>query len=284
MLSFGIMQGRLTPANGRGIQFFPFENWENEFMDCARIGLDEIEWIFDYERYEENPLWTEEGCAKLNEVIQRTGVSVRSVCFDYFMRRPFFKYREDKQLVLDENRKVFKTVVDHMKLLGADLIEIPLVDDSAIKNERESIMAVELIREFADYAGDKSIRVGLETDLPPGKFRSFIEAVSRTNVCANYDSGNSSGVGYDPIEEILSLSSLIANVHMKDRKFHGTTVALGHGDADFDKVFSALKTVGYCRSLILQAARSSDGSEEDNIREQIAFIKKYCERYHVGEL
>ena len=48
MLSFGIMQGRLTPANGRGIQFFPFENWENEFMDCARIGLDEIEWIFDY--------------------------------------------------------------------------------------------------------------------------------------------------------------------------------------------------------------------------------------------
>ena len=31
--STGIMQGRLTEPRGRGIQFFPFENWEREFED-----------------------------------------------------------------------------------------------------------------------------------------------------------------------------------------------------------------------------------------------------------
>lgn len=283
LLSFGIMQGRLTPARGRGIQFFPFDNWGNEFIECARLGLNEIEWIFDYDRYEENPLWTETGCVKLRETICATGIQVRSVCFDYFMRRPFFKAHSGREDVREENKKIFETVIDHMSLIGASLIEVPLVDDSSIKNQGEEEMAVSLIREFAEYAGKRDIRVGLETDLPPGAFRSFIETISRPNVAANYDSGNSSGIGYDHTEEILSLSALIANVHIKDRQLHGTTVALGQGSADFDKVFSALYTIGYSGSFVLQAARSADGSEVENIREQLAFVKEHCKRYHVGE-
>ncbi len=60
-MKYGIMQGRLTPSNGRGIQFFPFENWENEFYVARDIGLDEIEFIFDYPNYTQNPLWTSTG-------------------------------------------------------------------------------------------------------------------------------------------------------------------------------------------------------------------------------
>lgn len=278
------MQGRLTPARGRGIQFFPFDYWEQEFVQCAELGLDEIEWIFDYDRYEQNPLWTKEGCVRLNEIMRRTGVKVRSVCFDYFMRRPFFKYQEDMQPVREENKKIFQTIAEHMNLLGASLIEIPLVDDSSVKSEHEEQLAIELIQEFASYANDRNIRVGLETDLPPAKFRSFIETAGHANVCANYDSGNSSGIGYDHTEEIMTLSALIANVHIKDRELHGATVALGQGNADFDKVFAALRAVGYQGSFILQAARSADGTERDNIQKQSAFVKEYCRRYQVGAL
>ena len=284
MLSFGVMQGRLTPARGRGIQFFPFDHWEQEFAQCVELGLDEIEWIFDYDCYEQNPLWTKEGCVKLNEIIRRTGVNVHTVCFDYFMRRPFYKSQTDRQPILEENRRIFQTVVDHMGLFGVSLIEIPLVDDSSVKNEQEEKLAIELIQEFAGYASKRSIRVGLETDLPPAKFRSFIETVGHANVCANYDSGNSSGIGYDHMEEIMTLSALIANVHIKDRELNGATVALGQGNADFDKVFSALHAVGYQGSFILQAARSADGTEQDNIQKQLAFVKEYCQRYQVGAL
>ena len=52
----GIMQGRLTPPKGRGIQFFPFDYWENEFWMAKELELDEIEFIFDYDRYDQNPL------------------------------------------------------------------------------------------------------------------------------------------------------------------------------------------------------------------------------------
>ena len=84
MLSYGIMQGRLTKSNGRGIQFFPFDNWEKEFNDAQELGLDEIEFIFDYENYEQNPLWTEEGQERIRLIIEENGVRIRSVCFDYF--------------------------------------------------------------------------------------------------------------------------------------------------------------------------------------------------------
>ena len=47
----GIMQGRLTCPKGRGIQFFPFDNWENEFYKAEKLGLDEIEFIFDFDDY-----------------------------------------------------------------------------------------------------------------------------------------------------------------------------------------------------------------------------------------
>ena len=43
MISFGIMQGRLTPSQGKGIQFFPFDHWEKEFELGAMIGINEVE-------------------------------------------------------------------------------------------------------------------------------------------------------------------------------------------------------------------------------------------------
>ena len=42
MICYGIMQGRLTSSEGRGIQFFPFENWQKEFFTAQEITLNEI--------------------------------------------------------------------------------------------------------------------------------------------------------------------------------------------------------------------------------------------------
>ena len=85
MRSLGIMQGRLTRTLGRGIQFFPFEEWKEEFKAAQEIGIDEIEWIFDYPDYQKNPLWTEEGRNEINTIIRDTGVKVHAVCWDYFL-------------------------------------------------------------------------------------------------------------------------------------------------------------------------------------------------------
>jgi len=119
MQSFGIMQGRLTPSKGRGIQFFPFDHWQEEFRIGKELGIREIEWIFDYEQYEQNPLWTPEGVEQIRRICSETGVRIRSVCFDYFMRRPFFKAQDEQRNELrKENLRFIETVLQGMSGIG----------------------------------------------------------------------------------------------------------------------------------------------------------------------
>lgn len=282
MLSLGIMQGRLTPSKKRGIQFFPFENWQKEFYSAAEIGLNEIEWIFDCEKYQENPIWTDTGLLKVKETIANTGVKINSICFDYFMRVPFYKlYGDERSKIFSQNCEMTYKVLDSLAELGGRLLEIPIVDNSSVKTTEEEKMVSEYIQKIAERASEFGINIGLETDFPPGKFKEFLEGISGNYIYANFDSGNSSGLGYDAMDEIGSLKERIYNVHIKDRVYQGTTVKLGTGSADFDKVFSALKKVGYQNSFILQAARGEEGKEEDNIMEQMRFVKGYINKYEL---
>ncbi len=281
MISFGIMQGRLTPSNGRGIQFFPFDSWQEEFEIGKRLGIDEIEWIFDYPDYEMNPLWKTDGLNRIKGIIRNTGVKVRSTCLDYFMRRPFYKSIDGLETIREENLDFCKRILFAMKEIEASLLEIPMVDDSSVKTKEERKRVIDFLHAVLDIATPLGIKIGCETDMPVGVFRSFLEEINSSNVYANYDSGNSSGLGYDHETEILSLNKYIANVHIKDRQIHGTSKDLGTGNADFDKVFSSLKKTGYDDSIILQAARGEDGKEEEQIKSQLGFVHAYCEKYEL---
>src|SRR3989344_3359367 len=96
-IRIGIIQGRLTPPRGRGIQFFPFDNWRAEFYLARDLGLHHIEWIFDLEDYRKNPLWTKAGRKEIKKIIAETGVSIDFICADYFMRNPFHKNIKQKE-------------------------------------------------------------------------------------------------------------------------------------------------------------------------------------------
>ncbi len=274
MGTIGIMQGRLTAPKGRGIQFFPFDNWQEEFVVAKEIGIDEIEFIFDYENYDENPLWKGNG-EKVAEIVNKTGVFIKSVCFDYFMRRPFFKYQgEERTTILEENKQVLHHILRNMAQVGISLIEIPLVDDSSLKSREEAEAFRDFLCAILVDAPEK-IRFGLETDLPPKSFKEYLDSFGQARIGANYDSGNSSGIGYLPYEEVTTLKDYIFNVHIKDRVYHGTTVALGTGSADFQALFRGLKEIGYQGSFILQAARGTEGFEKDNICIQRQFVKDW---------
>ncbi len=280
MRSYGIMQGRLTPPKGRGIQFFPFDNWNVEFELGGELGINEIEWIFDYDNYQNNPLWSASGVSNVRSVIDSTSVVVHSICFDYFMRRPFYKFQGTEMFkIREENIEFIQRIVDAMNEIGASIIEIPMVDDSSIKTEEERKRAIDFLQDILYIAEVADILIGCETDMPVGVFKNFLDDVNHPLIRANYDSGNSSGLGYDHEEEINSLGRYIANVHIKDRVLNGSTVELGKGSADFDKTFSALKNINYEGSIILQAARDEDGSEVFTIGSQLEYVRGYCKKY-----
>jgi hexulose-6-phosphate isomerase len=276
MYSIGMMQGRLTPRNGRSIQFFPFDNWQNEFRDAKEIGLNEIESIFDYDNYQNNPLWSKDGRSTLKQIIGATGIAVNFICADYFMVKPFFRCSQSQ---VRENLHILRTLISNATNLAIKGIEIPFVDNSSIKTPEEINAVIEILKAIIPDLEKGSISICLETDLNPAKFKKLLNQFSHPLIKANYDTGNSSGNGYDPAEELAAYGTFIGNIHIKDRLFGDGTVKLGTGSAQFDRFFSALKAVGYTGSFILQAARGEDGNEKECIQQQISFLKSYITKY-----
>lgn len=270
------MQGRLTPQNGRGIQFFPFDNWENEFEYSSELGISHIDFIFDLENYKNNPLWSDEGIEKINNLKNKYNVEVNYICADYFMRNPFFRVSED---IKKENINILNKLIKIAHKIGATCIEIPLVDNSSIKSDKEKNEFIESIKNCLPMAEKYSIFIGLESDLPPKELLDLVTKINNKFIKIIYDTGNSSGLGYNTYEEVKTFGEYIYNVHIKDRVLGGETVELETGSADFPQTFKALQEIGYKNNFTLQAARSEDGGEKENIKKQSQLLKKYINEY-----
>ena len=80
-------------------------------------------------------------------------------------------------------------------------------------------------------------------------------------------------MGYDPAEEIFAYGERIINVHIKDRFFNGTTVRLGSGDTNFQKVFKNLLLKNYKGNFILQTARSQNNKHTEELKLNLFFLK-----------
>lgn len=278
MFEIGMMQGRLTPPKGRGIQFFPFDNWEQEFIDAQKIGITSIEFIFDLERYQENPLWTDVGIARINELQKQTGVRVDCICLDYFMRNPF--YRVDQE-TYQANIQMLKLLIERAAQVGAKTVEIPILDNASLKTDEEKSGLISAIRAALPVAEKNNIIIGIEADLPPQKLVGLLNEINHPLVQAVYDSGNSASLGYDSEEEIRALAGKISSIQIKDRIRGGTTVDLGTGSADFNKLFQSLKEAKYRGNFILQSARGTEGQEVQNIAKHISFVREYIQKYLV---
>lgn len=272
----GIMQGRLVLPKGRGIQFFPFEEWKEEFKSASKIKIDEIDFIFDLDRYQENPLWTKEGLVSIQEAIAESGVKVRHICADFFMRRPFFRVTEQER---QDNIAILKQLIAAAKQIGAENIEIPLVDNSSVKTEEEKEILVKSIAECLPEAQARGITISFEADLAPKELLELVQRFNHPSLKITYDSGNSSSLGYDSYEEISTYGNYLSNIHIKDRVLHGTTVPLGKGNADFDKLFRGLKEAGYKGSFTFQSARQEEGKEAETILSYVEFVTKYVNQY-----
>ena len=257
MRRVGIMQGRLLPPVSNRIQAFPGPRWEEEFASAATLGLATIEWVLE-SPLETNPLWTESGCRRIRKVVEKTGVTVEFICADYFMESPFVRMALADR---ERNQSVLRHLIGQAASLGLIGIEIPMVDSSRIESVAEEEELIAALRPCLDAAAENGIQIGLETSLGPERFRGLLERFDHPAIRANYDTGNSASLGYEPAEEIGAYGKWINNIHIKDRKRGGGTVPLGTGSADIPRVLRLLQNLPYSGAFILQAARGSEESE-----------------------
>ncbi|HEY0666719.1 MAG TPA: sugar phosphate isomerase/epimerase family protein [Sphingobacteriaceae bacterium] len=254
--SIGVMQGRLLPKYDGRYQAHPVGYWQDEFSIASTLNLFCIEFIFDYNDYQANPLIADEGVNKISEVIQNSGVKVVSICADYFMEAPL--HHPDIR-IFNQGRDVLIKLIKNSRTLGIRDIVIPCVDQSSLKSEDDKNRFVDRILEIAEFAEDSNVNLSLETDLDPRSFADLLFKLPSTAITVNYDTGNSAALGYQVTEEFEAYGARISDIHIKDRLLCGGSVELGSGNVNFDLFFDTLKSIDFNGPLIMQAYRDDEG-------------------------
>ena len=263
------MQGRMVaPEEGR-FQCFPRASWQDEFERAAQAGLTCLEWIFDGYGMDCNPIETEAGIAEIQALSRSSGVAVLSVCADWFMEMPLVRVEPG---LWEERLSRLEWLLERCQLLGANRVVLPFVDASRIETGPELEQAVSAILRVLPAAEAAGVELHLETSLAPQRFADLLNRLLHPLVKVNYDSGNSSSLGFQPREEFAAYGPRIGSIHIKDRILGGSTVPLGTGDADFPALFQAIRQGGYHGDFILQAARGTSGDEVAWARRNRAFV------------
>lgn len=256
----GILQGRLTPSNGRGIQFFPYENWENEFKLAREIGFDCIELLVKKNEFSKNPLSSPSGITRINELKKEFSLEILSV-HGFYSKDPGYP-------------EILKQLIDSTSQLGGKVILISFFDENILATEDDKKLALKQLKEPLGFASRYNIRLGIETELEAHGLKSFIDSFNHPAVGIYYDIGNMASMGVDTVKEIKFLGKDICGVHAKDRKVdQEESVPLGEGAANFPAGFRALKLIGYNGPFIIQGARKEGVDDIELNRHYFEYIK-----------
>lgn len=243
------MQGRLSRRPNDRIQAFPRNTWKEEFVLARELGLANIEWLFEVDDYQNNPIWTKEDDS-IKKLFDATGVKVRSVCADYFMPKRLFNLPQSE---IEENIDVLIELIQKSSIVGAEVILLPVLEISEVKSVNDKIELIENLQRPLDIAQSLNIKLGLETELPAFEYRELVERANHPSLGVYYDTGNAAAKGYNIEEDLKLLAPLLCGVHIKDRTLNGSSVMLGEGRANFKGFFRRLNQLDYNGPLVLQS-------------------------------
>jgi sugar phosphate isomerase/epimerase len=167
---------------------------------------------------------------------------------------------------------------------------------------------VEMIREAAEYAGEKGIILNIENhykdgywEYPEFALRSevFLEIVGQVdspNFGINFDPSNTIVAGEDPLELLQKIKGRVVTMHASDRHLQGGSLedlrklemdplygyaktiqhgVIGEGLNDYDAIFKTLKEAGFDGWVSIEDGM--DGMEE--LRRSAAFLREKMGRY-----
>ena len=252
------MQGRLLPKFKNRYQAHPLGYWKDEFTMAKEIGLSYIEFILDHNDYEKNPLMSDLGINEIENIIQKTGIGVRSICADIFMEAPL---HSDNNFISNTSKEILLKLIENSAKLGISDIVIPCVDQSTLKGEADQNRLIENLTEPINLANKRKINLALETDLAPIPFLNLLNKLDAGVVKVNYDIGNSASLGFDIFEEFKLYGNRISDIHIKDRLLGGGSVVLGTGNANFKSFFEVFSNIDFKGPIVMQVYRDEEGIE-----------------------
>ncbi|RJQ32481.1 sugar phosphate isomerase/epimerase [Candidatus Parcubacteria bacterium] len=251
MLKIGILQGRLTPSNGRGIQFFPTDNWQNEFRLAKGIGFSHVELLIKNDHtIKNNPFMEQKGVTKIKDIADASGIEIDSV-HGFFLRSTDYP-------------ETLNHLIKQAAMIGAKTVLIPFFHNNLLTDLSVKKDAARLISSCLDTCEKTGVRLGIETELMADDLLEIINSFDSSFVGSYYDIGNMASIGADTAAEILKINKMIFGIHIKDRLANkGETVPIGTGCVDFQKTLQALKEIRFSGPMIIHGARQNKVNDFD---------------------
>jgi len=248
-ISFGVVQGRLIASPFGQLQWFPKDFWESEFFLSAALGIDYIELIAEREHNPNNPLWTDDGIARICELTERNALSLHAFCNDYIVSHTLLGSDD----VLGQNIRL----IERGALLGMHKYVLPLFEHSELNESNVDDYKTPL-KVIADKAAEYGMTVCLETNLNGSELLKVLERINHSAISVVFDTGNRVAFGHDLPGDIRLLGDRIAHVHIKDKNINNENVLLGTGLVDFLHVFEALSDIHYHGPFTFETTRGKN--------------------------
>ena len=154
------------------------------------------------------------------------------------------------------------------KTMGVKVILLPFFGKWALLTQAEMDYTGDALKEIAPAAEKAGVILGLEDTISARDNVRIMERSKSPAVLTYYDVGNSTGNGFDVIEEIRWLGNKrICEVHLKDNPGY-----LGQGKINFTAVVDALADIGFDKWAQLECSAPS-GSIEDDMKKNLGFIR-----------
>ncbi len=154
------------------------------------------------------------------------------------------------------------------KAMGLKVILLPFFGKWALKTQAEMDFVGDALKEIAPAAEKAGVILGLEDTISARDNVRIMERSKSPAVLTYYDVGNSTGNGFDVIEEIRWLGrKRICEVHLKDNPGY-----LGQGKINFTAVVNALAEIGFDKWAQLECDAPS-GSVENDMTKNLGFIR-----------
>lgn len=161
------------------------------------------------------------------------------------------------------------------KALGLKVILVPFFGKWAIKQRSEQERVGDILRNIAPQAEKLGVILGLEDTISARENVAIMERSKSSAVMTYYDVGNSTGEGFDVVEEIKWLGrERICEVHFKENPWN---LFMGQGKINFAKVVDTLADIGYDKWVQLETSCPTKNVESD-FAKNLKFVQELALR------
>ncbi len=247
-LKFGIIQGRLTQSPPGCLQWFPQDEWRQEFTNASKLGMGFIELIAEIHHNPDNPIWTDRGIDEIKKLSLDNDLSTYTLCNDFIIENNICN-----ENIIQQNLNL----LSQCRKLGIKKYIMPFFNKSEI-NPINIDKFIKPLNTIADMALDYDIEISLETILTGDELLVLLERLSNKNIKVVYDTGNRIAFGHDLSKDIELLANNINHIHIKDKNSNNENVLLGTGLVNFSEVFQSMVNINYKGSYVFETTRGRD--------------------------